>query len=412
MTSKERMSTAIRGEEPDRVPLYAWMFGFRAPEHLRWREASHWYTMRLEHIHTLPEPWDVRQDFRRVQRILSLGLDDLMEVSVPWSAHPDVEIRDWEEPSSEREPYTLLCREYHTPAGILRHRVRRTEERSGPGWVVQPPQPQLFEDFNIPRDIEHAVSGPEDLPKLRYLLQSPRGEQLAEFRSRMARIRRLADEEGVMVQGWSAFGMDGIVWLCGVEDAVMSAIDAPDFFQELVDVMYDFDRMRTEMLLDIGGVDMVVQRGWYSSTDFWSPALFRRFVLPHLKDLVRTVHQAGKLFAYVMTTGIMAMLEDLCEAGIDLLYFVDPIQDSVDMSALNEALDGRFAVAGGVNSGITLGEGTSQEIRDAVHTAVRTLGPGGGFILSPVDALFPDTPWENVQTMIEAWREICAYPLA
>jgi hypothetical protein len=27
------------------------------------------------------------------------------------------------------------------------------------------------------------------------------------------------------------------------------------------------------------------------------------------------------------------------------------------------------------------------------------------FILSPVDALFPDTPWESVETMIEAWQE-------
>jgi len=63
MTSKERMITAIKGEEPDRVPLYCWVFGFTAPEHLRWREEGrevlYWYTMRLEHIHTLPEPWDL-----------------------------------------------------------------------------------------------------------------------------------------------------------------------------------------------------------------------------------------------------------------------------------------------------------------------------------------------------------------
>jgi len=409
MTSKERMLTTILREEPDRAPLYAWMFGFSAPEHLRWqehdREVPHWYTMRLEHIHTLPEPWSIAQDFRRVERVLGLGLDDVLEVSVPWSLHPDVDVRDWQEPPSGEEPYPLLCRAYRTPAGVLRHRVRRTEESPRPGWVIQPPHPKLFEDFNIPRGVEHAVSGPEDLSRLRYLLQDPRPEQLGEFRERMAQVRRFADEKGVMVQGWSAFGMDGIVWLCGIEEGIMTAVEHPVLFQELVDLMYDFDRRRTEILLDTGGVDMVVQRGWYSSTDFWSPALFRRFVLPSLKELVAMVHQAGALFAYVMTTGIMAMLEDLCEAGIDLLYFVDPVQDNVDLIALNEALRRRFAVAGGMNSGITLGTGTSQEVREAVRTAMETLGSGGGFILSPVDALFPDTPWENVHAMIEAWRE-------
>ena len=37
------------------------------------------------------------------------------------------------------------------------------------------------------------------------------------------------------------------------------------------------------------------------------------------------------------------------------------------------------------------------------------MAPGGGFILSPVDCLFPDTSWESVETVIEAWREVCEY---
>jgi uroporphyrinogen-III decarboxylase len=156
---------------------------------------------------------------------------------------------------------------------------------------------------------------------------------------------------------------------------------------------------------------MVVQRGWYSSTPFWSPELFRRFVLPHLKDLVTMTHQAGALFAYVMTTGLMAMLDELKEAGIDLLYFVDPVQDDIDLKVLKQRLKGKFAIAGGVNSGVTLGRGTPNEIRQAVYSAVNALADGGGFILSPVDALFPDTPLASVKTMIEAWREVCNLPI-
>jgi len=112
-----------------------------------------------------------------------------------------------------------------------------------------------------------------------------------------------------------------------------------------------------------------------------------------------------------MTTGIMPLLDELKEAGIDLLYFVDPVQDDVDLGELKGRIGGEFAIAGGVNSGITLGRGKHDEIREAVHSAIRTLAPGGGFILSPVDALFPDTPWDSVQTMVDAWREVCDYPI-
>ena len=410
MNSRERLLAAIRCEEPDHVPLLCWCFGLAAPSHLRWhregREVAHWYTMRLEHLHTMPEPWGVEDDFERVQRWFSLGLDDVLEVSPPWSVLPQVRVRDWREPPAAAEHHTLLCRAYETPAGELRHIVRKTEEKLAPGWVIQPDHVPLFEDMNIPRAVKHAVTGAEDLPKLRYLLQDPMPEQRIAYRQRMERVKRFAHEQGVLVQGWSAYGMDGIVWLCGVEGAVMAAMIEPDFFQELVDTIYAFDRRRTEMMLDMGGVDMVVQRGWYSSTEFWSPALFRRYVLPHLKELVSLAHQAGVHFAYTMTTGVLALADLLLEAGVDLLYYVDPVQGDADLEAIRAKFSGRMAVAGGVNSGVTLARGSRDEIRQAVHTAVRTLAPDGGFILAPVDALFPDTPWSSIETMIEAWHEV------
>ncbi len=409
MNSRERLLAAIACGQPDHVPLINWCFGFNPPASLRWRrngrEVPYWYTMRLEHIHTLPQPWDVEDDFERVERWFSLGVDDILDVSVPWSLHPDVRVRDWQEPPTASEPYTLLCREYDTPGGKLRHVVRRTEEQTVPGWVVQPATVQLIEDYNIPRGVKHAVAGPEDLAALPYLLQEPTSGQLAAYRERMARVKRFAQDRGVLVQGWSAFGMDGVIWLTGVEAAVVAAMTEPDDFRALVDAIYAWDRRRTEIMLDVGGVDMVVQRGWYSSTDFWSPAAFRRFVLPPLQELTALAHQAGARFAYTMTTGTMAMAENLLRSGVDLLYYVDPVADKADLAAIKAKFAGKMALAGGVSSGVTLAGGVREDIRREVRSAISVLGAGGGFILAPVDALFPDTPWSSVETMIEAWRE-------
>jgi uroporphyrinogen decarboxylase len=408
VNSRERFLKAIRHEKPDHIPMYCSCFGVPVPPRLRWkqdgREVGHWFTMRLEHIHTLPEPWSVEDDFLRVRQWLSLGLDDVLDVSPPWGVHPEVRIRDWQEPPTAAEPYWLLCREYQTPEGPLRHVVRRTEEKIGPGWVVQPDHVPLFEDFNIPRGVKHAVAGPEDLPKLRYLLHDPSADQLSRYRERMAIVRRFAQEQGVLVQGWSGFGMDAVAWLCGVERAVIAAMTEPDFFEDLLGVIDDFDRRRTEMMLDVGGVDMVVARGWYSATDFWSPALFRKFLTPRLRRLAELAHQAGVPFAYVMTTGALAMADELLASQIDLLYYVDPLQEKADLAIVKDKFSSRLAVAGGISSAVTLHSGSRDEIRQAVQTAVDKLGPTG-FILAPVDALFPDTPWANVEAMIEAWRE-------
>jgi hypothetical protein len=410
MNSRERLLTAIGGERPDHVPLTCWCFGFAPPPHLRWarggQTVDHWYTGRLEHIHTLPAPWRLPEDdFARVLAWRSLGVDDVLEVSPSWSVHPDVRIRDWQEPPAPGQPYALLCREYDTPAGPLRHIVRRTAEETPPGWVVQPDHVPLIEDFNIPRGVRHAVVVPDDLPKLRYLLCDPTTEQLAAYRARMAAVRRFADAEGVLVAGWSAFGMDLVVWLMGVEGAVLAAKQDPAFFGELMTIVAAFDRRRTEQMLDAGGVDVVMQRGWYSSTDFWSPRLFERFLLSPLTSLVQMTHQAGARFGYTMTTGVLAMADHLLAAGVDVLYYVDPVQDKADLAAVKARFGGRMALAGGINSGVTLASGSAAEIRAAVRQALTTLGPAG-FILAPVDALFPDTPWSSVEAMIAAWKEM------
>jgi uroporphyrinogen-III decarboxylase len=223
-------------------------------------------------------------------------------------------------------------------------------------------------------------------------------------------VKRFAQEQGVAVQGWSAFGMDGVIWLTGVERAILAAMTEPDFFGELVDIVWAWDRMRTELLLDTGVADLVVERGWYSSIEFWSPKLFRRFVLPHLQESSALAHQAGAQFAYTMTMGAVPLANELIEAGIDLLYYVDPVQDTTDLGVVKAKFAGRMAVAGGINSGVTLASGSPAEIREAVHRAVNTLAPGGGFILAPVDALFPDTPWASVQAMLDAWMEVRDYP--
>ena len=62
-----------------------------------------------------------------------------------------------------------------------------------------------------------------------------------------------------------------------------------------------------------------------------------------------------------------------------------------------------MTVAGGISC-LSLNEDREQ-IRSKVKDAIEILGPTNRFILHPVDSLFPDTKWEGVEAMIEAWKE-------
>ena len=408
MTSRERILAAWTGSGYDHPPMSAWCFGFRAPPHLRWRrggrEVSRWYTQRLEHIHTLPVPWDLEDDFRRVRAWQSLGLDDLLDVSVPWGKDPEVRWRDSELPPRGGEACPVLVREYETPSGPLRHAVRRTGEDPGEGWVVQPDHVPLFEDFNIPRAVQHLVREPAQVPAVAHLYREPGPKQQRAFLERLRNVGAFAREQGAAVQAWSAFGMDAVVWLMGVEGAIFLAMDQPAAFTELLRIVALADAGRTELAAGDPAVDLVVERGWYSSTDLWSPALLDRFLFPYIAELSAIAHRYGKKFGYVMTTGVEALGERLVGAGVDVLYFVDPVQDGLAPARARDLFGGRITLAGGLNS-TTLQASAPAQIRDSVRQALDALAVTGRFILQPVDALHPDTPWEGLEAAIEAWRQ-------
>lgn len=408
MTSRERILAALNGLPADHTPLTTWCFGLPAPDHLKWERdgqpRDYWYSMRMEHLHTTTVPWTLADDFRRVQAWASLGVDDLLDVSIPWGTDPEVTRTDSLLPAGQEEPYPVLVREYQTPSGPLRQAVRQTDPEP-PGWPIQPPCVPLLEDFNIPRAVEHAVSSPSDLAPLRHLFMPPGEAEQAWFAERMAQVAPFAREQGVAVQAWSAFGMDGVVWFTGTEGAIMMALDQPEAFGELVDLIAATDYARTELALSSPDVDLIVQRGWYSSTDLWSPALFDRFVFPHVQGLAELVHREGRKFGYVMTTGVERLGPRLADAGVDLLYFVDPVQDGVDLVRAAQELAPRMTLVGGTNA-LSVGSRDPGRVRREVHHALETLGGTNRFILHPVDALFPDTPWEDVEALIAAWMDL------
>jgi len=70
---------------------------------------------------------------------------------------------------------------------------------------------------------------------------------------------------------------------------------------------------------------------------------------------------------------------------------------------------GKFCLLGGVNAQVTLIESTEEEIRAEVRRACRILGPGGGFILAPIDNIYEYTLKAHLEALIDEWRRVREY---
>ncbi len=407
MTSKERILSCLNGKAPDHVPLTTWCFGVKPHPSLSWtshgKQVNHWYSKRMEHLHTLPYKWNLDDECKRVHALQSLGVDDLIDISIPWSTDPEVTWTDKINPPASSSGYPVMSRTYSTPSGTLRHAVNHTGEKIEDGWVIQPDTVHLIEDYNIPRAVKHAVSDATDVPIIQHLYTSPDEQAEQWFEQQMGRISHFAEKQNIAVQAWTAFGMDGVIWLTGVEGAVIMAMEEPIAFGRLVDIIAETDFGRTKLACDHPSIDLVVQRGWYSSTDFWSPDLFDEYVIPHVRELAQLTHKHGKKFGYVITTGVNILGERLADAGVDILYFVDPVQDTISLEFARDNLSDKMTIAGGINT-VSLSTSDNMTIQNEIESALTVLGPTNRFILHPVDALFPDTPWERIEQLIELWK--------
>lgn len=379
LSSRDRILAALQCRQPDHVPCC--FSGFKI---LRDRCAD---------------------QFEFVDRQVEMGLDAVVHLSgTPLRHDPQVHIREWREDAPGAR-YPILHKEYVTPAGALRTSVNQSEDWP---WGDHVP---FIDDHLIPRSRKFLVTGRDDLEPLRYLLAAPRDEDVQAFRQEARHARAWAEKRGVAVIGYYGQVGDVASWLCGMQECMLLAVDDSDFMQQFLSVIEDWNRRRMEVILD-EGVDLFVRRAWYENSDFWSPPLYRDFILPSVRRDAELVHEAGAKFGCLMSCSSMPLLDMMMDAGVDMLIGIDPAQDrTMDLRLLKQKAAGRMCLWGGVCGYLTVECGTPDEIRAQVRQAVSILSPGGGFILSPVTNVRADNGrvWENIRTLIETWRALRDY---
>jgi uroporphyrinogen-III decarboxylase len=393
MSSRERMLAALAGERPDYVPC-AFML----------------YTALSRQCRT---------DAEYVERQVAMGLDAFVHVGHLnadlhryGGLHPDASWREWTE---EREGVAYFCRRIDTPAGPLESRIRQRD-----GWPTPEDFP-LYDDHLVPR-MEQALVDPErDLEKVKYLFGPIRDADIGALAQEAREAGRQARELGLLqVGGWKGrvrpgryveagvMGCDAMAWLTGLERIMALGVLRPDIVAEYARIIHEWNLRQIEVYLERTEADLIVRRGWYETTEFWTPAAFRTIIAPTLRREAHMVHQAGRRFGYIITSAFLPLVDDILDAGVDVLIGLDPAEGKgTHLADIKRRFHERHrALWGGVSGPLSVELGTEEATESAVRTALETLGVGGGFVLSPVDNVREDTETtrRNTRRFIEAWK--------
>ncbi len=235
--------------------------------------------------------------------------------------------------------------------------------------------------------------------------------------------RRLYEETDLAIMG--RFGgtiLEMASSLRGFEQWLMDLVLYPDFSRDLMNRIADIQIALDEAgiraagkylsIFKLSGDDLGMQDRPLFSMPVWQdvlhPILRRRWqaaraaldrYAPHVKTMF---HSDG---------AIRPFIPDMIEGGVDLL---DPIQvhcPGMDLAGLKRDFGDRLAFHGAVDTQRLLNFGTEQDVEAEVIRCIDTLGPGGGFILSPVHYVQSDVPPENIVALCRTVLEYGRYPL-
>ena len=131
--------------------------------------------------------------------------------------------------------------------------------------------------------------------------------------------------------------------------------------------------------------------------DLLGPRIRRCADLAHAYDIKLLFHTDGN---------VLAAIPDLIDWGVDILDPVQPEIPDMDHVELKRRFGDRLCFSGGIGAQEILPRGTVDEVEAEARRAIRELGAGGGYILSPGHpSLQMDVPVENIVATYRAGRE-------
>ena len=417
MTSRERIEAALHGKEPEGLPV-DFAGGFQTGLHV-----TIVYQLRqklgLDKPGTPVKVVEVYQMLGQVATDLrdALGVDTVSVAGTgTMFGYPAKEFKQWE--MLDGTPVLVpvdFNTEYEPNGDLLQY---PENDRNAPASGMMPAGGHFFDAIVRQKPIDDDKLDPEDnLEEFGPVTE----DELEWYKVRAERLFNETDKALFCTFGGLSFGDIALVpatflkdpkGIRDIEEWYVSLAMRPDYVRAVFDRQADVAIENLKRLheavgerisvIQTNGTDFGTQNG-----PFLSPGQYRELFKPYQKRLHDWIHEntSWKTFMHCCG-GIEPLIDDMIEAGFDVLNPVQCSARGMDPKALKKNYGRRVTFwGGGVDTQKTLPFGTPEDVREEVKQRIDIFGEGGGFVFNTVHNVVPNTPLDNLLAMFEVIRE-------
>lgn len=346
MKRKERFLTAVKNQQPDRVPMYDFLFQRPMYQALIGRQ---------------PEGYNARD---AIECALALNHD---AVWLPFGGFNGF------------QPQYLAADTYIDEWGT-------TFQTNDSAWPIDAP-------------VDYPIKSREDLRKYK-----PPDPTLP-GRTDELELAQEMETDGLAITG-GVTGPFTTCWLLmGYENIALSLYDDPGILTEIFRISNEYNKEAARLSV-AAGVDAM----WISddlgdsSRGFMRLNHFRQYYLDYLDELVSYVDSLGVPVLLHCCGNFRDYVPDLAQTRIKAVH---PLQRTAgwDLGWFKETWGKRFAIIGNIDSSRTLPYGSREDVIREVKEAIDIAAPGGGYVLASDHSLHDGISVENILALFETGTE-------
>ncbi len=139
------------------------------------------------------------------------------------------------------------------------------------------------------------------------------------------------------------------------------------------------------------------------------PKYLRKYLFPWYKKMGKICREKGIGFIFHSDGDCTEVMDDLIDCGF---HAFNPIQpNAMNIVEVKKKWGKKLCLIGNINLDSTLTLGTPEDVRAEVYERIRTIGPGGGYMVSSSNSITDYVPPENMKALLDATYEFGKYPI-